>query len=153
MQFPADLATFTEEILNGKLHFLYSVTFWYFVDFLYAFSNTEYQNKWTVFEVRFDKTINYHATFTWVHIGDTLNKTFTFWFAVLHILDMWPLKSRLLSVASPSIFSYKLFLKIISSHANLQKLFPFPRVTKWNFLRFKTKKFITEKTKFQKSKN
>ena len=25
MQFPADLVTFTEEILNGKLHFLYSV--------------------------------------------------------------------------------------------------------------------------------
>ena len=24
-QFPADLVTFTEEILNGKLHFLYSV--------------------------------------------------------------------------------------------------------------------------------
>ena len=27
-QFPADLATFTEEILNGKLHFLCSVTFY-----------------------------------------------------------------------------------------------------------------------------
>ena len=26
MQFPADLVTFTEEILNGKLHFLYLVT-------------------------------------------------------------------------------------------------------------------------------
>ena len=25
-QFPADLVTFTEEILNGKLHFLYSVS-------------------------------------------------------------------------------------------------------------------------------
>ena len=24
MKFPADLVTFTEEILNGKLHFLYS---------------------------------------------------------------------------------------------------------------------------------
>ena len=24
-QFPADLVTFTEEILNGKLHFLYRV--------------------------------------------------------------------------------------------------------------------------------
>ena len=24
-QFPADLVTFTEEILNGKLHFLHSV--------------------------------------------------------------------------------------------------------------------------------
>ena len=26
-QFPADLATFAKEILNGKLHFLYSVWF------------------------------------------------------------------------------------------------------------------------------
>ena len=25
-QFPADLVTFTEEFLNGKLHFLYSVS-------------------------------------------------------------------------------------------------------------------------------
>ena len=25
-QFPADLVTFTEEILNGKLHFLYCVS-------------------------------------------------------------------------------------------------------------------------------
>ena len=28
-QFPADLVTFTEEILNGKLHFLCSVKFWF----------------------------------------------------------------------------------------------------------------------------
>ena len=30
-QFPADLITFTEEVLNGKLHFLCSVSLWCFV--------------------------------------------------------------------------------------------------------------------------
>ena len=29
-QFPEDLVTFTEEILNGKLHFLCSVTFYHY---------------------------------------------------------------------------------------------------------------------------
>ena len=28
-KFPADLVTFTEEILNGKLHFLCSVNYFY----------------------------------------------------------------------------------------------------------------------------
>ena len=30
-------------------------------------------------------------------LADTLNKAFSFYFAVLHILEMWSLKSRLLS--------------------------------------------------------
>ena len=35
-QFPADLITFTEEILNGKLHFLCSVTFITVLPFSFA---------------------------------------------------------------------------------------------------------------------
>ena len=42
-QFPADLVTFTEEILNGKLHFLWGVIFSFlfiiFIDFLSVKSN------------------------------------------------------------------------------------------------------------------
>ena len=49
-------------------------------------------------------------------LTDTLNKSFSFWFPVLHILEMWSLNSRLWSKVSPNIFSDKLFLMIISSH-------------------------------------
>ena len=37
LQFPADLVTFTEEIHNGKLHFLYNVAAYKFLANAYNF--------------------------------------------------------------------------------------------------------------------
>ena len=48
VQFPADLVTFTEEIINGKFHFLCSDKnpfLWYYQKIIYVSSNQENENK------------------------------------------------------------------------------------------------------------
>ena len=55
MKFSADLVTFTEEILNGKLHFLSSV---YIVNGKWrAFEYLAYDQKWEFHETAKDKGV------------------------------------------------------------------------------------------------
>ena len=44
-EFPADLVTFTEEILNGKLHFLFSVIY---VQLTFCVQGKEVNNKFLI---------------------------------------------------------------------------------------------------------
>ena len=55
-----------------------------------------------------------------ISLAKYLYKPFSFWFVVLHKLDMRTLNS-------------KLFFIFISSHARLQRVFPFQKVIKWHF--------------------
>ena len=74
LQFPAEWVTFTEEILNGKLHFLFSAieTFWNNYSFLriwVTFTEEILWNESTIAKCERD------IYFKWIPLNDTSNIT------------------------------------------------------------------------------